>query len=194
MGVPTDPLARFRELLARAEAAQNADCTAVALATADLLGRPSVRMVLLKGVDAGGFVFYTNYESRKARELRNNPHAALCFHWPAICVQVRIEGDVEQVSEEESDAYFATRPRGHQLAAWASFQSAALVSREALEQRYGEAEERFLRRPVPRPPSWGGYRLLPERIELWFGHENRLHDRLLFTRQGESWSEERLFP
>jgi pyridoxamine 5'-phosphate oxidase len=192
--MPDDPLRLFQDLFERAQAAESGDATAGALATADASGRPSVRMVLLKGVDAEGFVFFTNYESRKARELQVNPWAALCFHWPSLGSQVRAEGQVERVSGPESDAYFATRPRGSQLAAWASRQSEVLASREELLARYKEAEARFAEVPVPRPPFWGGYRLRPDRIEFWQSEEMRLHRRLCYLREGGAWRTQALQP
>jgi len=190
----TDPIALFEELFVKAQATEAADATACALATADAAGRPSVRIVLLKGAGPDGFAFYTNYGSRKARELEANPRAALCFHWPRLRLQVRIEGDVARVSLEESAAYFASRPRGHQLGAWASSQSAPLASREALVERFREAEARYAGGAVPCPPLWGGYRLRPEHIEFWYGQDDRLHDRLLYTRSAAGWSVERLNP
>ena len=189
-----DPLEKFRELLAQAHAAETADPTAVALATADGEGRPAARIVLLKGVDARGFVFFTNYGSRKASDLARNPRAALCFYWPALSTQVRAEGAVERVDEAESEAYFASRPQGHKLAAWASRQSALLADRRELIERYDAAEARFGDGEVSRPPWWGGFRLRPESIEFWHGFENRLHDRLLYRREGEGWSSVRLNP
>ena len=188
-----DPITRFSQLFARA-AASEPDATAVALATADDSGAPSVRMVLLKAVDAAGFVFFTNYESRKARELSVNPRAALCFHWPTLGAQVRVEGGVERVTAAESEEYFATRPRESQLGAWASQQSRPLASPAALREEFERTSARFAGEPVPRPPVWGGYRVLPERIEFWHAGEHRLHDRVLYTREGEGWTLERLFP
>ena len=167
---------------------------AVALATATADGAPSARMVLLKAVDSRGFVFYTNYGSRKARELEENPRAALCFHWAVLQRQVRVTGQVSRVSEEESAEYFATRGRGSQVGAWASEQSQRLPERSVLESRFREAEERFAGGDVPLPPFWGGYRLLPDRIEFWQGRADRLHDRLVFSRTGEGWGTERLYP
>jgi pyridoxamine 5'-phosphate oxidase len=193
-GAPArDPIAEFQQLFARA-AAREPDATAVALATADAAGAPSVRMVLLKAVDPAGFVFFTNYESRKAAELAVNPGAALCFYWPTIGVQVRVEGGVERVTAAESEAYFATRPRESQLGAWASRQSRPLASAEALREEFARTSERFAGQPVPRPPVWGGFRVLPRRIEFWHSGEHRLHDRILYTRAGEGWTVERLFP
>ena len=166
------------------------------LATADAAGRPSARIVLLKGIDPRGFVFFTNRESRKARELEERPFAALVLHWPKAAEQIRVEGRVERVSDAESDLYFATRPRGSQIGAWASSQSRPLESREALLNRVREAEARFAGQPVPRPPFWGGYRLVPDRIEIWRGQESRLHDRVVYARdaEGDPWREERLYP
>jgi pyridoxamine 5'-phosphate oxidase len=191
--VADDPIAQFQALFARARATEK-DATAVALATADAAGRPSVRMVLLKGVDADGFVFYTNYGSRKAAELDVNPRAALGFHWPTIGVQVRVEGGVERVSAEESDAYFRTRPRESQLGAWASAQSMPLGSPAELRERFDRVSAEYAGREVPRPPFWGGYRLRPGRIEIWTEGEFRLHDRVAFTRDGAGWTVQRLYP
>ena len=189
-----DPIERFRELFARAKEGEPEGGTAVVLATADASGAPSARMVLLKGVDADGFVFFTNYESRKARELEKNPRAALCFFWPTLGVQVRVEGPVARVSAQESDAYFATRPRESQLGAWASRQSAPLASRAELLLRVAAVVARFAGRSVARPENWGGYRIAPERIEFWTSQAHRLHDRVLYTRAPEGWTSVRLFP
>jgi pyridoxamine 5'-phosphate oxidase len=164
------------------------------LATADAEGAPSARMVLLKGAGEDGFVFYTGYGSRKSEELEQNPSAALVFYWRPLGRQVRVEGSVERVSEAESAEYFATRPRGSQLAAWASRQSRPLGSREELERRYAELEREYEDRDVPLPPHWGGYRLDPEAIEFWEHRENRLHDRIRYTRAREGWKVERLSP
>lgn len=192
-----EPFDRFASLLAAAEAVERTllpEPTAVALATVSEDCRPSVRMVLLKGVDERGFVFFTNYEGRKGRELDARPVAALCFHWQPLEVQVRVEGTVARVSAAESDAYFATRPRGSQLGAWASEQSRPLTSPDALERRLAEMERRFEGRPVERPPHWGGYRLTPERIEFWRSRPNRWHDREVYERAGDGWRVTRLFP
>ncbi|WP_437595907.1 pyridoxamine 5'-phosphate oxidase [Sorangium sp. So ce590] len=191
---PTDPFALARELLEQRQTTEPTDATAMTLATADASGRPSARMVLLKGIDERGFVFFTNHESRKALELTANPFAALCIHWAKAAEQVRVEGSIERISDAESDAYFETRPRGSQIGAWASRQSAPLPSREELVARVREIEARFEGRPVPRPAFWGGYRVVPERIEFWRGQESRLHDRVLYLRDGDRWRVERLYP
>lgn len=188
-----DPIALFVAEFEKAKAKEPFDATAVTLATADARGRPSARMVLLKGADARGFTFFTNWTSRKARELSENPFAAICVHWPASQVQARVEGGVGRVDDAESDAYFATRPRESQLGAWASRQSTPLGSREELEARVREIAERFPG-AVPRPPFWGGYRLVPARIELWYAGAGRLHDRFAYTRDGGVWSVARLNP
>jgi pyridoxamine 5'-phosphate oxidase len=182
-----DPLALFRDLLERAAAAEGTSDVPMALATADVTGAPSVRMVLLKGVDARGFAFFTNYGSQKARELDDNPRAALCFFWPSLVTQARAQGRVERLDAGESDAYFATRPRDSQIAAWASRQSAPIGSREELVARYEQAAARFAGCPVPRPAFWGGYRLDPDRIEFWQGDVARLHHRTCFIRNASSW-------
>jgi pyridoxamine 5'-phosphate oxidase len=188
-----NPITEFVNAVERAEAHQ-VDTTPVALATADASGRPSVRMVLLRGIDERGFVFFTNYGSRKGQELDGNPQAALCFYWPTLDEQIRVEGSVERLTVEESDGYFASRPRGSQLGAWASAQSQVLTTRESLEQEYRATEARFADQPVPRPAFWGGYRLTPSQIEFWYGRPDRLHDRLLYTRDGSGWRIERLYP
>jgi pyridoxamine 5'-phosphate oxidase len=188
-----NPITEFQNAIERA-ANRLVDTAPVALATADATGMPSVRMVLLRGADERGFVFHTSYTSRKARELAENPRAAICIHWHSLEEQIRIEGRVERLSDAESDGYFLSRPRGSQLGAWASDQSAVLPSRETLEEQYRETERRFEGKPVPRPPFWGGFRLIPERIEFWFGRPDRLHDRLLYVRQGDGWTIERLYP
>lgn len=193
MVASADPITEFLNAVERAQAHQ-VDTTPVVLATADARGRPSARLVLLRGADAHGFVFFTNYESRKGRELTENPYATLCFYWPTLDEQIRIEGQVSRVSTEDSDKYFAGRPRGSQLGAWASNQSQTLASRETLEERYREVERRFEGRPVQRPPFWGGFRLAPSRIEFWYGRPDRLHDRVLYIRQSDGWRIERLYP
>jgi pyridoxamine 5'-phosphate oxidase len=188
-----NPITEYLSAVEQA-AARGVDTAPVALATADARGRPSVRMVLLRGADERGFVFHTNYTSRKARELTDNPYAAICVHWHAIEEQIRIEGTVVRLDDRESDEYFATRPRGSQIGAWASRQSETLRSREELEEEYRASEQRFEGGAVPRPAFWGGYRLIPERIEFWFGRADRLHDRLLYVREGDGWRIERLYP
>ena len=194
-----DPNALFETWLAEARLAEPNDPTAMALATADVHGRPSVRMVLLKGHDARGFVFYTNSASRKGDELAANPRAALLFHWKSLRRQVRIEGTVTAVAETEADAYFASRSRDSQLGAWASDQSQPLESRALFEARYQEMRARFEGQDVPRPPHWSGYRVTPERIEFWIDRAHRLHERRLFLRDGPSgdgdgWRESLLYP
>jgi pyridoxamine 5'-phosphate oxidase len=188
-----NPITEFLSAIERASRRQ-IDTAPVALATADASGAPSVRMVLLRSADERGFVFHTNYNSRKAHELAENPRAAMCIHWPALEEQIRIEGRVERLPAAESDDYFASRPRGSQLGAWVSEQSAVLPSRETLEERYREIERQFEGQPVPRPPFWGGFRLVPDRIEFWFGRPDRLHDRLLYLREGTGWRIHRLYP
>jgi len=193
MPVP-DPIAFFQEWFADARNREKSDPTAMSLATADPSGRPAVRMVLLKQVDDRGFVFYTNLESPKAVDLRNNPRAALCFHWAVLERQVRIEGRVGPVSDAEADAYFATRPRLSQLGAWASRQTQPIAGRFVLEQAVAAAVLRFPLGAVPRPPYWSGYRVTPEVIEFWHQRPFRHHDRQRFTREGEAWRHEWLFP
>ncbi|HYI41023.1 MAG TPA: pyridoxamine 5'-phosphate oxidase [Allosphingosinicella sp.] len=189
-----DPHALFETWLAEARLTEPNDPVAMALATADAQGRPSVRMVLMKGHDARGFVFYTNFDSRKGEELAANPAAALLFHWKSLRRQVRIEGPVEAVSGAEADIYFATRGRDSQLGAWASDQSRPLDARSTFEARFEEVRRRFEGGDVPRPPRWGGWRVRPERIEFWSDRAHRLHERRLFTRAGEGWSEGLLYP
>ena len=189
-----DPIALFNAWYAEARETEINDSNAVALATADADGRPSVRMVLLKGHGPDGFVIYTNRESRKAGELAVNRHAALLFHWKSLRRQVRIEGSVSLVSDAESDAYFASRGRDSQLGAWASDQSRPLDSRDTFENRFAEMQARFEGGDVPRPPHWGGYRIAPDRIELWQDRAHRLHERRLFTRETGTWTEGLLFP
>ena len=194
MASTPDPIARFLAVYERAKKNDPGDPTRVALATADESGRPSVRMVLLKDVDERGFVFYTNYESRKAGELEANPHAALCFYWGSIKEQVRVEGTVERISAEESDAYFATRNRGSKIATWASRQSAPVEARHRLVTDFLKFKARFLGKPIRRPEFWGGYRLRPERIEFWSHKAHRLHDRVEYARDGDGWSQRWLYP
>lgn len=190
-----DPFALFRETWALARERHPLDPTAVALATADESGAPSVRVVLLKEVDERGFVFFTNYGSRKARQLDANPRAALCAYWETIGQQVRVEGAVERVSSEASDDYFASRPRLSQVGAWASLQSEPLDSRALLAGRVAEVEAEHEGREIPRPPHWGGYRIVPERIEFWWNRPYRLHDRIVYHRAPDGgWRTERLYP
>lgn len=193
----SEALATFDRLFAEAGAAGEPDPTAMAVATAALDGRPSVRMVLLKAHDARGFVFYTHLDGRKGLELQANPRAALLFFWPRVrnAVQVRIEGAVELVTDAQADAYFATRPRDSQLGAWASKQSQPLADRAEFEQRFDQAQAEFDGRDVPRPPRWTGFRVRPERIEFWYGAEYRLHRRDVYAidRSGE-WHREQLYP
>ena len=188
-----DPITEFLNAKQRAEANQ-IDTAPMTLASVDAAGQPSARVVLLRVVDSRGFGFFTNYNSRKGRELDTTKKAALCIHWIALVEQIRIEGVVERMDAEESDAYFTQRPRGSQLGAWASDQSAVLPSRETLEEHYREVERRFEGRIVERPPFWGGYRVVPRRIEFWYGRPDRLHDRVVYQQDGEGWRIERLYP
>jgi pyridoxamine 5'-phosphate oxidase len=189
-----DPIARFSAWLAEAEASEPNDPNGMALATVNADGQPSVRMVLLKGLSADGFVFYTNQQSRKADDLRSVPRAALLFHWKTLQRQVRVEGAVSPVSDAEADAYFASRGRISQLGAWASDQSRPLDARATLEARLVEVTARFDGADVPRPPHWSGYRVAPERIEFWQDGAHRLHDREVYERDGTGWRTGRLFP
>lgn len=188
------PIPTYLEWLAQAEASEPSDATAAALATATPAGVPSVRMVLVRGCDERGFVFYTNLGSRKARELGDNPRASLCFHWKSLTRQVRVEGTVELVTEEEADAYFASRPRESRLGAWASRQSEVMAGRFELEKRVAETVLRFPVGTVPRPPFWSGFRLRHERVEFWQQKPFRLHERVVHVRDGDAWRTEQLFP
>jgi len=192
--VHSDPVVQFDAWFEETLAAGLHEPNAMIVATATSDGRPSARTVLLKGYDARGFVFYTNYEGRKARELEANPACALLFYWGELERQVRIEGRASRISNEESDAYFASRPRGSRLGAWASEQSRPVEGREILEERQRSLDAEYEGREVPRPPFWGGYRVEPEVVEFWQGRESRLHDRLVYRRVGEGWRIERLQP
>ena len=189
-----DPFQLFDAWFAAARETEPNDSNAMALATADGDGRPAVRMVLLKGHGPHGFVFYTNRESRKAAEIAANPQAALLFHWKSLRRQIRIEGPLTLATDAESDAYFASRSRDAQLGAWASDQSRPLDARATFEARFAAMQARFEGGPVPRPPHWGGYRLTPDRIEFWQDREHRLHERRLFTRARDGWTEGLLYP
>lgn len=193
-----EPFARFKSLLEEATAVPRErlpEPTAFALGTCDRAsGRPAVRMLLLKDVDDRGFVFYTNYESRKGGELLANPNAAMCFHWQPLEIQVRVEGQAHPVEPAEADAYFASRARGSQIGAWASNQSRVIEEEGLLERRVAEFERRFEGRSVSRPPHWSGFRLTPDRIEFWKGMPSRLHRRELYTRSKDGWMVEILFP
>ena len=189
-----DPIELFRVWFQDATKAEPADPNAVALATADESGAPSVRMVLLKDADEKGFVFYTNLDSRKGREMRANAKAALCFHWKSLRRQIRVGGAVEPVSEGEADAYFASRPRASQIGAWASLQSQPLESRFALERRVAEFTAKFHIGAVPRPAYWSGFRLIPAEIEFWQERPFRLHERTVYHRDGNAWTVRKLYP
>jgi pyridoxamine 5'-phosphate oxidase len=188
------PFALFDAWFAEARASEPNDANAMALATTTPDGHPSLRMVLLKGHGADGFVFYTNLDSRKGRELAENAHVALLFHWKSLRRQIRIEGPVTPVDDATADAYFATRGRDSQLGAWASDQSRPLDSRATFEARFAEMQARFEGQDVPRPPRWSGWRVVPERIEFWQDREHRLHERNLYVRDGESWTKGLLYP
>ncbi len=189
-----EPFERFGEVFAEATAKISQDPNAVSLATVDARGRPTVRVVLLKGYDQQGFVFYTNTRSTKGRALGETRVAALNFYWPALARQVRVEGLAEPVSDAEADDYFATRPRSSQLGAWASHQSEVLTDRSELEARLAETTRRFEGRPVPRPPHWSGFRVRPDRIEFWRAHEFRLHWREAYVKAGDGWQHQWLNP
>lgn len=189
-----DPFLLFDRWYAAARESEINDSNAMALATADAAGHPSVRMVLLKGHGADGFVFYTNLEGRKASQLFANPHAALLFHWKSLRRQIRVEGAVERVDDATADAYFATRGRDSKLGAWASDQSRPLESREVFLARFDEAQARFEGKDVTRPPHWSGFRVVPEQMEFWQDREHRLHERRMFARSGDGWMESLLYP
>lgn len=192
-----NPLSRFNRLYAQAEAVDRAilpEPNAMSLATVGMSGTPSVRIVLMKDVDEDGFVFYTNVEGRKGRELRTRAVAAICFYWPTLGVQVRAEGQTTQISDEEADGYFATRPRDSQIGAWASIQSQPIQHADDLVERVARYEREFEGQEVPRPPFWSGFRLRPDRIEFWKSKPGRLHERHLYTRAGDSWTMQTLYP
>ena len=189
-----EPFELFAAWLEDATASEPNDPNAVALATVDPDGLPDVRMVLLKGFDQAGFVFYTNFESAKGREILANMKAAMCFHWKSLRRQVRVRGTVEQVSDAEADAYYASRPRGSRIGAWASKQSRPLESRFALERAVAEFTARHAIGEIPRPQHWSGFRILPQQIEFWHDRPFRLHDRMQFTRNGGGWEKTRLYP
>lgn len=191
---PTDPLVLFADWLGEAEAKEPADPNAMSVSSVGADGMPSSRMVLLKGYDADGFVFYTNFESRKGGQLLAHPKAALLFHWKSLQRQVRIEGNVTPVSDEEADEYFASRPRESRIGAWASKQSRPLEGRLALEKEVAKFTAKFGVGEIPRPPHWSGFRVAPVQIEFWKAGAFRLHDRLVYKRDGDSWTTSHLFP
>lgn len=190
----SEPFALFAQWLKDAEASEINDPNAVALATVDHEGLPNVRMVLLKGFDERGFVFYTNFESQKGQEILGQKKAAMCFHWKSLRRQVRVRGPVTVVTDEEADAYYASRPRGSRIGAWASKQSRPLEGRFALEKAVAEYTAKFAIGEIPRPPFWSGFRIEPSSIEFWHDRQFRLHDRVEFRREGEGWSKVRMYP
>ena len=194
LNIPSEVISRFETAMQAAQVAREPEPSATSLATSDANGKISVRTILLKDFDARGFVFYTNMQSNKGRQLAQNPQAAMSILWKAIFRQVLVEGKVEPVTDEEADTYFASRPRGSQIGAWASAQSEVLDSHEFLEQRVKEYETKFMGGDVPRPPHWSGYRLVPEMVEFWYGKENRLHDRFRFSLIDGEWQKQRLYP
>ena len=196
MSLYAEAIATVRELLDAARACGEPEPTAMTLATADAAGRISARIVLLKAIDERGFRFYSNYDSAKAHQLDESKNAALCILWKTLrdAVQVRVEGVVGKTGADESDAYFASRPRDSQIGAWASLQSQTLADRAELDARVAEFEHKFADRPIPRPPHWGGYRLLPDMVELWYGQRFRLHERVRYERDGDVWTKRLLYP
>jgi pyridoxamine 5'-phosphate oxidase len=194
--IEPDVLATFQALLAEAKASEDPEPTAMTVATVDADGQPSARTVLLKGADERGFVFYTNFDSRKGRQLLHEPRCCLLFHWKWLRdgVQVNVQGRSQRVSDEEADAYFASRPRGSQAGAWASLQSSTLDSRSTLEARLAEVEARYAGGPIPRPAHWSGFRVVPTRIEFWYGARHRLHSRQVHEFTDGRWTERMLYP